>query len=254
MNRCPDCGANLALVGRAHRCIPKTEERPDSMPRKKPETSGDPLHSMAGPKKPGRASKSRTEAAKKTSAKGKGAAKQKAAPAVILAGNEGLASGAATSETPKHPGGRPSDYRPEYARMARVMCRNGATDAELAEAFDVDTTTIWRWQAKHDEFCNALKVQKGEYDERVKRGLAQRAAGYTYDAVKIFMPSGASEPVYARYREHVPPDPGAAKIWLCNRQPEEWRDRRELTGADGTPLIPVLEVVHTDGRSQVASS
>lgn len=186
---------------------------------------------------------------KKANDNAKGVRKQQAAPAASVAVSERPGAEGAVDGGPKHPGGRPSDYRPEYARMARVMCRNGATDAELAEAFDVDTTTIWRWQARHDEFCNALKVQKGEYDERVKRGLAQRAAGYTYDAVKIFMPAGASEPVYARYREHVPPDPGAAKIWLCNRQPEEWRDRKEFTGKDGAPLVPVLNVTYGDGRS-----
>ena len=44
--------------------------------------------------------------------------------------------------------------------------------------------------------------------------------------------------------EHVPPDPGAAKIWLTNRRPEEWRDRSttELTGKNGAPIIPVLNV------------
>jgi hypothetical protein len=33
-----------------------------------------------------------------------------------------------------------------------------------------------------------------------------RAVGYSYDAVKIFMPAAAKKPVYAPYVEHVPPD------------------------------------------------
>ncbi len=223
------------------------------MPRKKPapsrrEHAAAEQKSPAASKSPAK-SKSKPPKTAKPTGKVKRATKAKAAPAVIL-GTEGAGGEAVAGEAPKHAGGRPTIYKSEYARMARVMCRNGATDAELAEAFDVDTTTIWRWQAKHDEFCNALKVQKGEYDERVKRGLAQRASGYSYDAVKIFMPAGAAAPIYAPYREHVPPDPGAAKIWLCNRQPDEWRDRKEFTGADGAPLIPILEVMHTDGRSQ----
>ena len=42
------------------------------------------------------------------------------------------------------------------------------------------------------------------------------------------------EPVYAEYVEHVPPDPGAAKMWLTNRRPEQWREKNttELTGKD----------------------
>ena len=51
---------------------------------------------------------------------------------------------------------------------------------------------------------------------RVKRSLYQRAKGYSYDAVKIFMPAGADKPVYAPYVEHVSPDeltgPGAPYV------------------------------------------
>lgn len=138
----------------------------------------------------------------------------------------------------KHPGGRPTDYKPEYAAIARKMTSMGATDGDLAEAFEVTTVTIWRWQSKHPEFCSALKIEKGEFDDRVERSLAQRAVGYSYDAVKIFMPQGANKPIYAPYRAHVPPDPGAAKIWLANRRGDVWRDRKEFTGADGKDLVP----------------
>lgn len=53
--------------------------------------------------------------------------------------------------------------------------------------------------------------------------------GYSHEAVKIFMPSGASAPVYAPYVEHVPPDVTACIFWLKNRRPQEWRDQRDLT-------------------------
>ncbi len=46
--------------------------------------------------------------------------------------------------------------------------------------------------------------------------------------MKIFMPSGASEPVYAHYTKHDPPDTKAALRWLMNRQPAVWRDRQEV--------------------------
>ena len=45
--------------------------------------------------------------------------------------------------------------------------------------------------------------------ERVERSLYERANGHSYDAVKIFMP--------VHYTEHLPPDVGAAFIWLKNR-------------------------------------
>jgi len=30
------------------------------------------------------------------------------------------------------------------------------------------------------------------------------------------------------HQEHLPPDVGAAKLWLRNRQPERWRERQEV--------------------------
>ena len=60
---------------------------------------------------------------------------------------------------------------------------------------------IKRWAATHAEFRAALKVGKEAADQRVEHSLYQqhslyqRAVGYSYDAVKIFMPAGAKKPV-----------------------------------------------------------
>ena len=132
--------------------------------------------------------------------------------------------------------GRPPKYLPQFARIAEAMCRLGATDAELAAAFGVETVTIWRWQSTHEDFCNALIAGKGPADNRVERSLYQRAVGYTFDTEKLFSHQGAV--TRARTVEHVPPDPGAAKLWLCNRRPDDWRDtaKVEVTGKNGAPL------------------
>jgi hypothetical protein len=73
--------------------------------------------------------------------------------------------------------------------------------------------------------------------ECVERSLYERANGYTYDAVKIFMPAGAKKPVYAPYREHVPPDTTAAIFWLKNRDPAHWRDVQNVEHAIGRYII-----------------
>jgi hypothetical protein len=135
--------------------------------------------------------------------------------------------------------GRPTDYRQEFAEQARKLCQLGATDVEIADFFGVNVRTIYRWKADHDEFCHALKAGKEIADERVERSLYQRAVGYTHDAVKIFMPAGAEEPVYAPYREHNPPDTTAAIFWLKNRRKDDWRDKREheVGGIGGGPVL-----------------
>ena len=49
--------------------------------------------------------------------------------------------------------GRPSLYDPDYARQAKKLAELGATDQEIADFFEVDVRTIYRWKHDHDEFC-----------------------------------------------------------------------------------------------------
>jgi hypothetical protein len=83
----------------------------------------------------------------------------------------------------------------------------------------------------------ALKVGKKEADDRVERSLYQKANGYSYDAVKIFMPAGAKKPIYAPYVEHVPPSDVAAIFWLKNRDPAHWRDAWQIEHSVGKYII-----------------
>lgn len=136
------------------------------------------------------------------------------------------------------PAGRPSGYQPQYAAIAEQACKVGLTDDQIAELFEVSTRTLYRWKNEFPDFCQALKAGKELADDRVERSLYQRAVGYRAEAVKIFMPSGASEPIYAPFVEEHAPDTTAAIFWLKNRRPQEWRDRiqQEVTGKDGGPI------------------
>lgn len=142
-----------------------------------------------------------------------------------------MADGTAIGEEPNR-GGRPSKYKPEYDAQAAKLCALGATDADIADFFGVTVRTIDNWKSEHEGFFQSLKTAKEIADARVERSLYQRAVGYQTDAVKIFMPANAAEPVYAPYRENVQPDTTAAIFWLKNRKKEEWSDKtvQENTG------------------------
>jgi hypothetical protein len=126
--------------------------------------------------------------------------------------------------------GRPSVYEDDFARQARKLAELGATDQEIADFFEVDVRTIYRWKHDHDEFCQALKTGKDVADERVERSLYQRAIGYEQDEVKIFMPGA--------------PDTTAAIFWLKNRRAADWRDKTE-TQHSGAVEITKVERVFT---------
>ena len=140
------------------------------------------------------------------------------------------------------PAGRPSSYDPEYARQAVKLCELGATDADLADFFEVSIVTINAWKQKHPEFLKSLKIGKEIPDDRVERSLYNRAVGYTYESVKIF--NGVQGVVTVPYLEHVPPDPTSCFFWLKNRRQDEWREKQTVDQTVKSDVSGTLSIAH----------
>lgn len=135
--------------------------------------------------------------------------------------------------------GCPPTYHPDFARQATELCKRGATAYELANFFGVNTSTIWVWSTRHQEFTNALRVSKDIADDRVERGLYEKAAGYTFQKEEIKVVRG--KVVRVPVVEHVPPSERAAQIWLTNRRSDKWKDRRYNEFDPDAPLKIVVE-------------
>lgn len=121
--------------------------------------------------------------------------------------------------------GRPSKYKQEYAEQARKLCLLGATDAKLADFFEVDEATINRWKHDFPEFCKSLKAGKIQADAEIAESLFNRAKGYVAPDLDIKMYEG--EIIETPYMKHYPPDATSMIFWLKNRQPDLWREKRE---------------------------
>lgn len=132
--------------------------------------------------------------------------------------------------------GRPTKYKPEYVAQAAKLCQLGATDAQLADFFEVSLSTISLWKVEHTEFSDAIKIPKDQANERVAQSLYRRAMGYEHDEVDIKVVD--KEIVITPIRKYYPPDSTAMIFWLKNRQPDQWRETKavELTGPEGGPL------------------
>ena len=125
---------------------------------------------------------------------------------------------------------RPTDYREEYAEQAYNYCLLGATNDELATFFDVHVSTIYQWKLDHEGFSDALKRGKEMADARVARALFSRATGYSHEDVDIKMYEG--EIIETPTIKHYPPDATSMIFWLKNRQPDKWREKREVVEVD----------------------
>ena len=117
--------------------------------------------------------------------------------------------------------GRPTKYKKEYAGIAYELGLLGATDKQIADAFDVNVDTVYDWRKKHPQFSESLRLSKIIADGKVARALYKRALGFEYDETTL--EDGVKTKVV---KKQVAPDTGAITLWLKNRQKELWRDKQ----------------------------
>jgi hypothetical protein len=138
--------------------------------------------------------------------------------------------------------GRPTVYDDSMVERVYVLCREaGLSDPLIAKAFNVDRSTINAWKHDHPDFSDALKKGKDEYNNNlVEANLLKRANGFTYTET-IKEPVVIKDPADGRryladptltttktIKKTVAPDVTAQIFWLKNRDPNRWRDKREL--------------------------
>ena len=128
--------------------------------------------------------------------------------------------------------GRKSNYKPEYANQALKLCLLGATDKEMADFFGCSEQTLNKWKKDFPDFLESLKKGKNVADANVASKLYNRAIGYDYEE-KTNESKKDEKGVFRmvetkNVRKHMPADTTAAIFWLKNRQPDKWRDRKEL--------------------------
>lgn len=110
--------------------------------------------------------------------------------------------------------------------LITALFREGKTDAEIAKVLGLQRETF-RQVLKYNGLTCTTKKAKENADEKVERSLYERACGYSHKAVKFFSHEG--EVIEEKeYIEHYPPDTGAAIFWLCNRQPDKWKNVQKI--------------------------
>ncbi|QNQ62506.1 helix-turn-helix domain-containing protein [Brucella sp. 6810] len=146
--------------------------------------------------------------------------------------------------------GRDSLYDTSMNDQARKLALLGLTDAEIAEFFGVTERTLNNWKNEFPAFFQSLNAGKVQADADVADSLYRRAVGevvFVEKRVKV----AEGEYDIIRLSQKIPADPGAAKLWLTNRQPDKWREKQQmqLTGPDGSDGEPTaIQVTIVDPK------
>ena len=138
--------------------------------------------------------------------------------------------------------GRPTKYKEEYVEQVKKLCLLGATNDQIADFLGIATSTLHEWRHQYEDFSDALKAGKLLADAEIANSLYQRAKGYSCPDLDIKMYEG--EIIETPYTKHYPPDATSMIFWLKNRQPDLWREKREIVEieADSDITINVVRV------------
>lgn len=114
--------------------------------------------------------------------------------------------------------------------------RNGLTDEMIAHNIGITTTTLYDWKKKYPQFAEAIKRGKEVVDIMVENALLKSAMGYKYDEVvkeRVFDYETETSIVVEvkRTTKEVAPNSTSLIFWLKNRQPEKWRDKKNIDAA-----------------------
>ena len=130
--------------------------------------------------------------------------------------------------------------------LLTAWARDGLTDEQIANNIGITPSTLYAWKGKFSEISEALKKGKEIVDIEVENALLKRAKGYSYVEKRTEMKNGRITKIVTVTKE-VPPDVGAAAMWLKNRQPKAWRDRPEIPAGE-TPENNLLQAIQESAK------
>jgi hypothetical protein len=157
---------------------------------------------------------------------------------------------------PRKKMGRHTKYDQEiHPLMVWMLAILGKNNKEIAAGLRISTGTLFAWQKKHAEFSSEVKGGKDVANAKVVKALYKRAIGYRLPEKKVIqMPDGTIRKEVTE--KEVIPDVGAIKLFLTNRDPDNWKERilTELTGAGGAPLESTIIILPDNGRDKKAAT
>jgi len=116
------------------------------------------------------------------------------------------------------------------------LARRGKTNSEIAMLLGVCEATFYYWLKNYaPDLSESLKEAIADPVSNVEKALYERAMGYSCQETKVHMTK--SGVIKTRdVIKHYPPSETAAKYYLGNKKPEDWKEKREVevTGDEPT--------------------
>lgn len=120
-----------------------------------------------------------------------------------------------------------NDKWKDKLKLIQAWCRDGLTNEQVAHNIGITRQCLYNWCKKYPELEEAMKKGKEVVDVEVENALLKKALGYKYDEVTRERVDG--EIIITKVvTKEVQGDTTAQIFWLKNRQPDKWRDRKNI--------------------------
>lgn len=125
--------------------------------------------------------------------------------------------------------------------------RKGLSNDQIAENMGIDRATFYRWANKYSDFGDVLKRTKEITVYEVEDAMFKAAKGYFVEETKTITNKDGKTLRIETNKKWIPPNTTAQIFYLKNKDPDNWRERNDLslTASNGV-LESLLELKHGD--------
>jgi len=152
-------------------------------------------------------------------------------------------------------------------RICELIGTDSYTIVEICNIVGINEATYHRWKSTKSDFCKSIKKAQDNFKELItseaKKSLVKLIKGYTVQEKRVVTADTGKrdengKPII-KVKEHTVTDkhyqPATAAVIfaLINTDPDNWKNKQnsEITGANGSDLIPNIQIEVIDKREQV---
>lgn len=131
--------------------------------------------------------------------------------------------------------------------QAQKLVEQGLSDTFIARFFCVTLKTWNSWKRNNTDFAKNYECWKAVADNKVQKALFKRATGFTH----IEQEKSDKGVVINERKTFYPPSDAAIKMWLTNRMPDEWQDKKVNENKNDTKVEARVKVQEIDSKERI---
>lgn len=150
--------------------------------------------------------------------------------------------------------GRPTKYTNEFPEKARKLAAKGLRECMIAKKLGIHQDTLIEYKKQFPEFSEAIKIGREESIGEAENSLFKRVTGFNYKEKREEIKeqglkyNDEGEAILTQVEKKtiittkkVLPDTGAIAFFLKNKDPQNWKDKQDLSIEDGARIIVSLK-------------